>query len=148
MRVVVQRVSSARVDLDDGSCHSKIGPGMLVLLGVARGDGQREAEFLAKKVSEVRIFPDETGKMNLDVTQAQGEILVVSQFTLCADLRRGRRPSFEKAMAPEEANELYLRFVDLLRQRGLVCQTGSFGAHMQVGLVNDGPVTLILDSPE
>jgi D-tyrosyl-tRNA(Tyr) deacylase len=130
----------------DGNLEkAAIGLGLLVLLGVERGDGDDQARYLARKIAEVRIFPDEQGKMNRSVREVGGSALVVSQFTLCADLRRGRRPGFDRALPPPEAEILYQRFADLLRAGGLTVKTGLFGAHMDVSLVNDGPVTLVYD---
>ncbi len=144
MKAVVQRVSTARVDVGEGRV-AKIDRGLLILLGVEKADTEEEAMFLAKKIAEVRIFPDDDGKMNLDVRQVQGEALVVSQFTLCADLSRGRRPGYDKAMPPQDADRLYLRFTDLLAGHGVPAQTGRFGADMKVSLVNDGPVTFCFE---
>ena len=123
-----------------------IGKGLLVLLGVAAGDGEREAEWLADKIASLRIFEDQAGKMNLSVQEVGGALLVVSQFTLLADCRKGRRPSFTAAAPPAEADRLYQVFVARLRSAGLAAETGVFQAHMQVHLVNDGPVTVILDT--
>ena len=145
MRVVLQRVSRARVAVD-GKAVAEIGPGLLALVGVLKGDGPAEAAFLAQKTAELRIFEDAAGKMNLSVLDRQGAVLVVSQFTLAADLRKGRRPSFDPAAAPAEAERLYLEYADQLRARGLKVHTGVFGAAMEVELVNDGPVTFILES--
>ena len=145
MRAVLQRVSRARVVVD-GKPVAEIGPGLLVLLGVFKDDGPAEAAFLVRKTAELRIFEDEAGKMNLSVLDRQGSVLVVSQFTLAADLRKGRRPSFDPAAAPAEAERLYLEYADKLRARGLKVQTGVFGAEMEVELVNDGPVTFVLES--
>ena len=145
MRVVLQRVSRARVAVE-GKPVAEIGPGLLALIGVGKGDGPSEAAFLAQKTAELRIFEDGAGKMNLSVSEKQGAVLVVSQFTLAADLRKGRRPSFDPAAPPAEAERLYLEYADGLRARGLKVQTGVFGAVMEVELCNDGPVTLVLDS--
>jgi len=141
----VQRVSSARAEVD-GEAVGAIDGGFLVFLGVARGDGEREAVWLADKVAGLRVFEDEAGKMNLSLQDTGGSVLVVSQFTLLADCRRGRRPSFTEAAPPEEADRLYRRFVERLREVGLKVETGVFQAHMAVSLVNDGPVTLWLDT--
>ena len=122
--------------------------GFLVLLGVARGDGEGEAVWLAEKVAGLRVFEDEAGKMNLSLQDTGGSVLVVSQFTLLGDCRRGRRPSFGEAAPPEEADRLYRRFVARLREVGLKVETGVFQAHMAVSLVNDGPVTLVVETPE
>ncbi|MGA2990547.1 MAG: D-aminoacyl-tRNA deacylase [Candidatus Korobacteraceae bacterium] len=145
MRAVVQRVSRARVVVANQTV-GEIGSGLLVLLGVAADDSEADAEYLAEKVCTLRIFEDPEGKMNLDVVQAGGAILAVSQFTLYGDVRRGRRPSFDAAARPERARELYESFVERVRQRGLRCETGRFQAEMQVELVNQGPVTILLDS--
>ncbi|MBE9565768.1 MAG: D-tyrosyl-tRNA(Tyr) deacylase [Proteobacteria bacterium] len=147
MRAVVQRVSSARAEVD-GEAVGAIDGGFLVLLGVARGDGEGEAVWLAEKVAGMRVFEDEAGKMNLSLQDTGGSVLVVSQFTLLGDCRRGRRPSFGEAAPPEEADRLYRRFVARLREVGLKVETGVFQAHMAVSLVNDGPVTLVVETPE
>jgi D-tyrosyl-tRNA(Tyr) deacylase len=145
VRAVVQRVSSASVEVD-GKTVASIGRGLLVLLGVAEGDGERQAEWLADKIAGLRIFEDEAGKMNLSVQDVGGSALVVSQFTLLGDCRKGRRPSFSDAAPPEEAYRLYQKFVERARAGGLRVETGVFQAHMGVHLVNDGPVTLVLDT--
>lgn len=145
MRAVLQRVARARVEVD-GETIGAVGRGLLVLLGVERGDAARDAELMAKKTAELRLFEDEQGKMNLSLEEIGGEVLVVSQFTLAADCRKGRRPGFSGAAAPEEANVLYENYVMLLRRRGLTVATGRFQAMMQVSLTNDGPVTFLLDS--
>lgn len=146
MRVVVQRVSEARVRID-GEVVGEIGVGLLALVGVKAGDGPREIEFLADKLLNLRIFPDDAQKRNRSVTDIGGGILVVSQFTLYGDCRKGRRPSFIDAAGPDIAIPVYEAFVERLRASGLTIQTGRFGAMMSVELVNDGPVTLILDAP-
>lgn len=145
MRAVVQRVSRCRV-LVEGKVVGQIGPGLLVLLGVGKGDSEAAADYLAEKILGLRIFEDSEGKMNLSVQDARGEMLVVSQFTLYGDVRRGRRPSFEAAARPEEAKRLYQYFVEKIRATGLRCETGVFQAMMDVELVNQGPVTIPLDS--
>ncbi len=145
MRAVVQRVSSASVCVG-GERISAIGPGLLVLLGVGKNDGEAELRWLAEKVVGLRIFEDEAGKMNRSLLDAGGELLVVSQFTLYGDVRKGRRPSFVEAMEPTRANELYLHFCGACRGLGASVSQGIFQAHMQVALVNDGPVTLVLES--
>ena len=145
MRAVVQRVSRARVVVA-GQTVGDIRNGLLVLLGVAADDSESDAEYLAEKLCTLRIFEDAEGKMNLDVAQTAGAMLAVSQFTLYGDVRRGRRPSFDAAARPERARELYEFFVERVRQRGLRCETGQFQAEMQVELVNQGPVTILLDS--
>lgn len=145
MRVVIQRVKQARVEVG-GQVTGAIGTGLLVLLGVAKTDSDKDAEYLVEKVLGLRIFPDEAGKMNRSIRDAGGSLLVVSQFTLYGDCRRGRRPSFDLAAGPEEALRLYQYFVDAARRTGIPVETGTFQAMMQVHLVNDGPVTLVCDS--
>jgi D-tyrosyl-tRNA(Tyr) deacylase len=145
MRAVVQRVTRAKVTVGDETT-GEIGRGLLVLLGVRKGDAQAAADYLAEKVAGLRVFEDAEGKMNLDVQQAHGAVLVVSQFTLYGDVRRGKRPSFDDAARPEEARALYEYFVAKLRELGLKVETGRFQEMMQVELVNDGPVTILLDS--
>jgi D-tyrosyl-tRNA(Tyr) deacylase len=132
----------------DGATTGRIGRGLVVLLGVGQDDGQREVEFLADKVTGLRIFEDETGKMNRSLAEASGAMLVVSQFTLYGDVRKGRRPSFTAAASPELAERLYEAFVDRVRSQGVDVATGVFRAHMLVSLVNDGPVTIWLDTEE
>jgi D-aminoacyl-tRNA deacylase len=145
MRSVVQRVSRAAVRVDR-RVVGEIGPGLLVLLGVAAGDGEEDARWSADKIAQLRIFEDAAGKMNRSVEEVGGGVLVVSQFTLLGDPRKGNRPSFVAAAAPEVANALYERVAVRLRERGLAVATGVFRATMEVELVNDGPVTLLLDS--
>jgi len=145
MRAVVQRVSRAEVRVE-GKATGAIGKGLLVLLGVARGDGPDDARAMADKVAGLRIFEDADGKMNLPVADVGGGVLVVSQFTLLGDARKGNRPGFGDAAPPEEANALYEAVCGHLRARGLPVGTGVFRAHMDVELVNDGPVTILLDS--
>ena len=145
MIAVVQRVSRASVEVE-GRITGEIARGLLVLLGVEKGDTDREADYLAAKAGGLRIFADEAGKMNLACSDAGGAMLVVSQFTLCGDTRKGRRPSFESAAEPAEATRLYDYFCGRLRQQGYRVETGVFGAMMNVALVNDGPVTLILQT--
>jgi len=145
MRAVLQRVSSASVTVNN-EVVGAIEQGILVLLGVAQGDTDLDAKFLARKTAELRIFEDEQGKMNLSVEEINGGVLVVSQFTLLADCRKGRRPGFSAAGAPDEANRLYQVYAAALRERGLPVATGIFQAEMQVALVNDGPVTFLLDT--
>jgi|SRR5450759_623675 D-tyrosyl-tRNA(Tyr) deacylase len=145
MRAVVQRVSRAKVSVN-GETTGEIGLGLLVLLGVGAGDTRREADYLAEKTIGLRIFEDAGGKMNLSVAEVGGALLVVSQFTLYGDARRGKRPSFDAAAPPEQARELYEYFVEKVRAAGLRCETGRFQETMQVELVNEGPVTILLDS--
>lgn len=148
MKAVIQRVQNAAVAVD-GSTVSSIERGFLILLGVENGDTVQDADKLVKKIPHLRIFEDENGKMNLSCIDTQGEILVVSQFTLCADCSHGRRPSFIGAAAPQEADSLYGYFTKQLINAGVKkVETGIFGADMKVSLVNDGPVTIILDSKE
>jgi D-tyrosyl-tRNA(Tyr) deacylase len=146
MRAVVQRVSRCKVTVE-GRIVGEIGPGLLVLLGIGKTDTEAAADYLAEKITGLRIFEDSAGKMNLSVLDQRGEMLVVSQFTLYGDVRRGKRPSFDAAARPEEARKLYEYFVQKVRATGLRCQTGEFQAMMQVELVNDGPVTIIVESP-
>jgi D-aminoacyl-tRNA deacylase len=145
MRAVVQRVTRAQVTVD-GASTGQIERGLLVLLGVAQNDSQADADYLAEKIAGLRIFEDANAKMNLAVGEVGGSILVVSQFTLYGDVRRGKRPSFDEAARPERAQELYEYLVNVLRKKGLQCETGRFQEEMQVELVNDGPVTILLDS--
>lgn len=145
MRAVVQRVDRASVTVD-GSVTGQSGRGLLVLLGVAEGDTDKDLQYMVDKVVGLRIFEDENEKMNLSVKDIGGELLAVSQFTLCGDCRKGKRPSFDKAAKPEIANAYYERFMELCRQAGLHVETGVFRAHMLVELVNNGPVTILLDS--
>ena len=145
MRAVVQRVSRAQVSVD-GKTIGAIERGMLVLLGVGKNDQEADADYLAAKIIGLRIFDDENGKMNLSAEQIKAGVLVVSQFTLYGDVRRGKRPSFDDAASPEKAKALYEYFVKQIKSAGLICETGQFQATMQVGLVNDGPVTILLDS--
>jgi D-tyrosyl-tRNA(Tyr) deacylase len=145
MRACIQRVLEARVSVA-GEVVGEIGPGMLVLLGVATDDQDSDARWLADKVAGLRIFDDDAGKMNRSLGESGGAMLVVSQFTLLGDCRRGRRPSFVQAAAPETAERLYEVFVDAVRATGIPVSTGRFRQHMHVSLLNDGPVTLIVDS--
>jgi D-tyrosyl-tRNA(Tyr) deacylase len=145
MRAVVQRVSRAQVRVDE-EIVGKIGRGLLVLLGVGHADTEADADYLAAKIVGLRIFEDENGKMNLDTATVNGAILVVSQFTLYGDVRRGKRPSFDAAALPERAHQLYEYFVERIQAAGLSCHTGRFQEMMQVELVNEGPVTILLDS--
>jgi len=145
MKALVQRVSEAGVTVGERTVGA-IGQGLLVLLGVEHGDGESEAEILARKVANLRIFEDDAGKMNRSVLEVGGDVLVVSQFTLCADVRKGNRPSFTGAAAPEQARALYARFCDHVAVQSAPVARGEFAAHMAVRLVNDGPVTIWLDS--
>lgn len=144
MRALLQRVSKAGVTVEN-KVISQIGKGLVVLLGVGHGDGEEQAAFLAEKIANLRIFEDEQGKTNLSILDVKGEAIVVSQFTLYADTRKGRRPSFTDAALPDVAEPLVNRFVDLLRGHGVPTQTGQFGAHMQVEIHNEGPVTIWLE---
>lgn len=146
MRMVIQRVNQARVEVD-GQVTGAIGPGLLVLLGIAKTDSEKDAEYLVEKTLGIRIFPDAYGKMNRNVAEAGGSLLVVSQFTLYGDCRKGRRPSFDLAAGPQEAARLYEYFVNRARKGAVPVETGVFQASMQVHLVNDGPVTIVCDSP-
>ncbi|HZI12794.1 MAG TPA: D-aminoacyl-tRNA deacylase [Myxococcus sp.] len=146
MRAVVQRVLEASVTVE-GQRVSEIGPGLLVLLGVGKGDTEAEVAWMAEKLATLRIFEDAQGKMNLSLEDTSKQLIVVSQFTLYGDARKGRRPSFIEAMEPAPAKALYERACELLRARGLVVGTGIFAADMKVALVNDGPVTILLESP-
>lgn len=145
MRCVVQRVSSASVAVN-GQIVGQIGKGLMVLVGVSQGDGEKDIQYMADKLPNLRIFEDEQGKMNLSLLDAGGAILAVSQFTLLGDARGGRRPSFIEAARPEIANPMYVELVRRLRETGLRVETGVFQAEMAVSLVNDGPVTILLDS--
>ena len=145
MRAVVQRVDRASVTVD-GSVTGSVKKGLLVLLGVAEGDTDKDLSYIVDKVTGLRIFEDENEKMNLSVQEVGGDILAVSQFTLCGDCRKGKRPSFDKAAKPDIANDYYERFVAACREKGIHVETGVFRAHMLVELVNNGPVTILLDS--
>lgn len=145
MRAVVQRVLSAAVTINSAETRST-GPGLLVFLGVLQGDGPAQAQLLAEKIWGLRVFSDEAGKMNLSLAQTGGQVMVISNFTLGSDCRKGRRPSFDLAAPPKEAEELYRRFTGSLKDLGLPVATGEFGAQMRVLAENDGPVTLILDT--
>ena len=144
MRALLQRVSKASVKVN-GQTISAIGNGLLILLGVGHGDGEEQARFLAEKIATLRVFEDEHGKTNLSVLDVKGEAIVVSQFTLYADTRKGRRPSFIAAALPDIAEPLVSRFTEYLRGMGVPTQTGQFGAHMEVEIHNDGPVTIWLE---
>ena len=145
MKAVVQRVTKAIVSIE-GVIIGNIGHGLAVLVGVANGDTEKDARYLADKIAGLRIFPDEAGKFNLSAIDIKGGILLVSQFTLLADTRKGRRPSFTEAAAPEQARALFDEFVSMCKQSGLKVETGRFQEHMLVEIHNDGPVTIILDS--
>ncbi|MBI5189606.1 MAG: D-tyrosyl-tRNA(Tyr) deacylase [Nitrospirae bacterium] len=145
MRAVVQRVKNARVTVD-GAAVSEIGHGLLVLLGVEKYDKEADADYLLKKIVELRIFSDADGKFNHCLTDVGGEIMIISQFTICGDARKGRRPSFTDAEKGKQAEELYEYMVYMAKDMGLKVGEGRFGAHMEVSLVNDGPVTMLLDS--
>ncbi len=145
MRAVVQRVSSASVTVEQ-AVVGRIGIGLLVLLGVAKADQKKDADYLAEKICGLRIFEDAHGKMNLSLGEIQGSMLVVSQFTLYGDVRRGKRPSFDLAASPQDAYELYEYFVSVVREAGIPCETGRFQEMMKVELANEGPVTILLDS--
>ena len=145
MRAVIQRVSSARVVVDQNTT-GEISNGLLILLGVEQGDSEQDARYLAEKTIGLRVFNDSAGKMNLSLADVNGDLLVVSQFTLLGDVRKGRRPSFIRAAKPSEGERLYHYFVDLAAGQGINVQTGKFQAHMDVHLINDGPVTILLDS--
>jgi len=144
MRALIQRVSKASVTVDQ-QIISQIGKGLLILLGIGHDDGEEQAAYLAEKTAKLRVFEDEIGKTNLSVLDVKGEAIVVSQFTLYADTRKGRRPSFTDAALPDLAEPLVDRFAELLRGHGIPVQTGSFGAHMVVEIHNDGPVTIWLE---
>ncbi len=145
MRAVVQRVTKGAVTVE-GQTVGSIGPGMVILLGVGNDDTEKDVEYLAEKIINLRIFEDNQGKMNLSLLEVQGEALVVSQFTLYGDCRKGRRPNFGGAASPEKGEEYYHKFVELLKSRGVKVATGTFRAYMTVEIINDGPVTFILDS--
>lgn len=144
MKALIQRVKRASVTIE-GQIYSKIGAGILVLLGVEKGDGCENADKLVEKLVKLRIFEDENEKMNLSITDIKGEMLVVSQFTLCGDCKKGTRPSFDKAAEPVVANELYEYFVSKLKSFNIPCKTGKFAAMMDVELINDGPVTFMIE---
>jgi D-tyrosyl-tRNA(Tyr) deacylase len=145
MRAVVQRVKEASVTVS-GNLVAEIGRGLLVLLGAAKGDKEKDVVWMVEKIVGLRIFPDQQQRMNLSLSDIGGQLLVVSQFTLLGDCRRGKRPSFIDALDPPEAKRLCDIFVDLVKKQGLPCGSGIFGADMQVALINDGPVTLVVDS--
>ncbi len=147
MKVVIQRVKYAKCHID-GKEYSAIDQGFMILVGIKEGDTKNEVEKIAKKVSGLRVFEDENGKMNLDLKTIGGKIMSISQFTLYADCAKGNRPSFIKAMKPQDANELYMYFNKLLEDSGFEVKTGVFGADMKIEMINDGPVTIIIDSEE
>ena len=147
MRVVLQRVNEARVEVE-GAVVGSISTGLLILIAVTSTDTQQDADYLAEKITYLRIFPDDEGRMNRSILDVGGSLLVVSQFTLYGDCRKGRRPSFDRAAPPEQARQLYEYLIERLRSRNIIVQTGVFQAEMQIHLVNDGPVTFVLDSPE
>ena len=144
MKVLIQRVKKASVTID-GELYSSIGKGILALVGIEKGDGIEQVQKLAKKVANLRIFPDDNDKMNLSLLDVQGEMLVVSQFTLCGDCKKGTRPSFDKSAPPDIANDLYEKFTQEIKNYGIKTQTGKFAAMMDVELINDGPVTFMLE---
>ena len=147
MKALLQRVAKSSVTVE-GKVVGRIAQGLVVLLGVADGDCEKDAEYLADKIVNLRIFSDEQSKFNLSTLNVNGELLIISQFTLLADTRKGRRPGFSAAAPPEKAETLYNYFVKRLKQTGLKVETGEFGAHMMVEIANDGPVTIMLDSAE
>jgi len=147
LRVVLQRAREASVEVE-GKTVGQINKGLVLLVGATAGDSEKEVVYLADKCANLRIFEDHEGKMNLSALEVGGEILVISQFTLYGDTRKGRRPSFTEAMEPKEAEKLYLIFIDYLKEKGLRVEQGIFGAKMLVKIFNDGPVTFILDSKE
>jgi len=147
MKSVIQRVSHASVTINE-EIKGEINQGFLVLLGITHNDTEKDVKWMVDKISGLRVFEDENGKMNLSLEDVKGELLIVSQFTLYGDAKKGRRPSFIEAARPEKAIPLYEKFVALAKEKGVKVATGEFGANMKVNLLNDGPVTLIIDSPE
>lgn len=145
MKVVLQRVKEASVKVQD-ELTGKINRGVCLLVGIEKGDSEKDAQYLAQKIVDLRIFSDREGKMNLGLSEIKGEVLAVSQFTLAGSVRKGRRPSFDKAEEPKRAEDLFNLFVDLIREMGIKVETGIFGAMMEVRLINDGPVTFILEA--
>ncbi len=146
MKLVIQRVKNASVTIDNKLFNS-INAGYLILFGAEKGDTKEKADWLANKVCALRCFSDENGKMNLSVKDINGEMLIVSQFTLCSDIKKGTRPSFDNAMPPEPANEMYEYFISKVKEQKIKVKTGVFGAHMEISLLNDGPVTFIINAP-
>lgn len=146
MKVVLQRVNSSSLSIENQT-YSSIDKGYLVLLGVEKNDTKEKADWLANKICNLRCFPDENGKMNLSIKDIKGEIHVVSQFTLCGNINKGTRPSFDNAMNPDNAKTLYEYFITKIKQQNIPVSTGVFGAHMEINLINDGPVTFILEAP-
>ena len=146
MKIVLQRVKEASVKVRRGAVAGQVGPGVCLLVGVGKGDTEADAVYLAKKVVELRIFPDVEEKMNLSLIDIQGEVLAVSQFTLVGSVKKGRRPSFDNAETPEKAEQLFNYFVAQIENQGIKVETGVFGAMMDVSLINDGPVTFILQT--
>lgn len=146
MKLVVQRVKNASVTIEN-ELFSSIEQGYLILFGAEKGDTKAQADWLANKVSVLRCFSDENDKMNLSIKDVAGEMLIVSQFTLAGDVKKGTRPSFDKAMAPTEANEMYEYFISKIKEQNIPVKTGVFGAHMEINLLNNGPVTFVIDAP-
>lgn len=144
MKVVLQRVQQASVNVQE-KVVGKIGRGICLLVGIEKGDTEKDARYVSQKVVDLRIFPDEEGKMNMSIVDVGGEVLAVSQFTLAGSVKKGRRPSFDNSEEPHKAKELFDRFVELIREKGVKVETGVFGAMMDVHLINDGPVTFILE---
>ena len=145
LRAVYQRVKEAKVTVD-GQVTGSIGKGALIFLGIAEDDTEKDLDYIVDKCINLRLFEDKNGRFNLSLKDVSGEVLLVSQFTLLGDCRRGRRPSFSQAMAPEDARKMYQRAIEKVRSRGIRCESGVFQAHMEVSLVNDGPVTVLIDS--
>ena len=147
MKVVLQRVKNASVTIDN-ELFSSITQGSLILFGAEKGDTKEQADWICNKISNLRCFADENGKMNLSIKDVSGEMLIVSQFTLCGDVKKGTRPSFDNAMNPSEANELYEYFVSKVKEQNIQVKTGVFAAHMEISLLNDGPVTFTIEAPK
>ncbi|MBQ4123844.1 D-tyrosyl-tRNA(Tyr) deacylase [bacterium] len=147
MKVVLQRVKNASVTIDN-ELFSSITQGYLILFGAEKGDTKEQADWICNKISNLRCFADENGKMNLSIKDVSGEMLIVSQFTLCGDVKKGTRPSFDNAMNPSEANELYEYFVSKVKEQNIQVKTGVFAAHMEISLLNDGPVTFTIEAPK